>query len=112
MTILATGSLPQKSRRDLGALRVCHLGKYYPPASGGMETHLQTLARAQAELGVKVHVVCVHHDRTSGTVEEWDGGVRLTRVGRWSSLSGLDVCPGLLPVLRGLRRDPPDLLHL
>ena len=30
-------------------LKVCHLGKFYPPASGGIETHLRMVARAQAE---------------------------------------------------------------
>ena len=77
-----------------------------------METHLQTLARAQAELGVEVRVVCVNHEKASGTVEEWDGPVRVTRVARRMSLSGLDVCPGLMSVLWGLAREAPDLLHL
>ena len=77
-----------------------------------METHLQTLARAQAELGAEVRVICVNHEKASGTVEEWDGPVRVTRVARRMSLSGLDVCPGLMPVLWGLAREAPDLLHL
>ncbi len=42
-------------------LRACHLGKYYAPFRGGMETHVRTLARAQAEFGTDVHVVCVNH---------------------------------------------------
>jgi len=111
MTLLATRDQFADALHG-SRLRVCHLGKYYPPGQGGMETHLQTLARAQADLGVKVHVVCVNHARASGTLEEWDGAVRLTRVARWGALSGLDVCPGLLPVLRDLRRDPPELIHL
>ncbi len=94
-------------------LRVCHLGKYYPPAPGGMETHLQTLARAQAALGAKVHVICVNHvGRGTGATEEWDGPVRVTRLSRLVSLSGLDVCPGIPTALRRLRHDPPDLIHL
>src|SRR5579859_5401340 len=35
-------------------LRVCHLAKFYPPAPGGIESHVRTLARAQAELGATV----------------------------------------------------------
>ena len=42
-------------------MRIVHLGKYYPPAPGGIETHVQTLAKAQAELGAKVTVLCVNH---------------------------------------------------
>jgi rhamnosyl/mannosyltransferase len=108
---------------DGGPLRVCHLGKFYPPAPGGVESHVRTLARAQAELGAKVSVVCVNHlDRRgrdvtweplaqTDTVEEWDGPVRVTRLGKWGDLARLDVCPGLPGALRGLR-DEADVLHL
>jgi glycosyltransferase involved in cell wall biosynthesis len=94
------------------SIRVCHLGKYYPPALGGMETHLQTLARGQAELGADVRVVCVNHEYNSRTVEDWDGPIRVTRVGRRASLKGLDLCPDLLGVFSDLCRHPPDVLHL
>src|SRR6476646_740922 len=78
-------------------LRVCHLGKFYAPASGGIETHLQTLAQAQARLGLTVQVLCVNHmdserhDVTwrrlakTATLAERDGDVRLVRIGRWAS---------------------------
>lgn len=105
-------------------LRVVHLGKYYPPSPGGIEQHTQTLARAQAELGAEVRVVVVNHatrdgrdatfDRWAHTpdVEEADGPVRVTRVGRWASVAKLDVAPGLLTALRRVARTRPDVWHL
>jgi hypothetical protein len=51
-------------------LRVGHLGKFYPPASGGMETHLRTLA--QAALGANVHVLCVNHRDGRGRDVTWE----------------------------------------
>jgi rhamnosyl/mannosyltransferase len=104
------------------ALRVCHLAKFYPPARGGIETHVQTLARTQAELGADVHVVCVNHLDRRGrdatwdrftrteTVEELDGPVRLTRVGKLASLARLDVCPDLVAVWGRLRA--ADVVHV
>jgi rhamnosyl/mannosyltransferase len=104
-------------------LRVCHLAKFYPPAPGGIEAHVRTLARAQARLGAEVRVVCVNHQDRHGrdvtweplarteTVEEWDGPVRVTRLGKWANLARLDVCPGLAAVLRRLR-GAADVLHL
>jgi rhamnosyl/mannosyltransferase len=103
-------------------LRICHLGKYYPPASGGIESHLQTLARGQAALGCRVEVVCVNHrDRTgrdvtwnaarTPTIVEADGAVRVTRLGRLASVAKLDLCPGLPRLLAGLR-DSADVIHL
>jgi glycosyltransferase involved in cell wall biosynthesis len=109
---------------EIQPLRICHLGKFYPPATGGMETHVATLARAQAALGAEVRVICVNHlDRhgqdvtwrplaVTPTREEWDGRVRVTRLGRRASLARLDVCLDLPGVLAGLRRSPIDLLHL
>jgi rhamnosyl/mannosyltransferase len=104
-------------------LRVCHLAKFYPPARGGIETHVQTLARTQAELGAEVRVVCVNHRDRNGrdttwdrfsrteTVEERDGPVRLTRVGKCASVARLDVCPDLAPVWRRVRA-AADVVHV
>jgi rhamnosyl/mannosyltransferase len=89
-------------------LRVCHLGKYYPPAPGGIETHTRTLALAQADLGAQVSVLCVNH-RGRPTAVERDGAVEVTRFGRIGSALKLDFCPDLH---RGLRRLDADILHL
>jgi glycosyltransferase involved in cell wall biosynthesis len=105
-------------------MRVCHLGKFYPPACGGIETHLKTLATAQSRQGARVQVVCVNHcDRSgrdvtwerlarTGDIEEWDDSVSLVRLGRLASIARLDVCPGLLSRLRRLTSSDFDLLHL
>jgi rhamnosyl/mannosyltransferase len=109
---------------NVSRLRVCHLGKYYPPASGGIETHVQTLARAQAALGADVRVICVNHADANGADSTWqrfgrtqtiidhDGPVQVLRVGRWATLARLDLCPQLASVLRRLMDDPPHILHL
>lgn len=105
-------------------LRIVHLGKYYPPARGGIETHTQTLVRHQAKLGCDVRVVVVNHADKAGrdvTFEgrcrtpdrvECDGPVRVYRVGRVANLAKLDVTPGLPTILRKLLKDPPDVWHL
>jgi glycosyltransferase involved in cell wall biosynthesis len=105
-------------------LQVCHLGKYYPPAPGGIESHVQTLAHAQAALGANVRVLCVNHVNRRGedltwcrhgrseTVEELDGLVRVTRIGRSASLAKLDICPELRHMLRTLEHSDTDILHL
>jgi rhamnosyl/mannosyltransferase len=104
-------------------LRVCHLAKFYPPAPGGIESHVRTLARAQAALGALVRVLCVNHLDRRGrdvtwarlartpTVEEWDGPVRISRLGKWGNVARLDVCPGLRRALRQLQPET-DVLHL
>ena len=125
-----TSAPPERRGREVAdtevparRLRVCHLAKFYPPARGGIETHTRTLARAQAELGAEVSVVCVNHLDASGrdvtwaplartrTVEEWDGPVRVTRLGKWGNLARLDLCPGLFRTAPRLP-DVADVLHL
>jgi glycosyltransferase involved in cell wall biosynthesis len=46
------------------------------------------------------------------TVEESDGEIRVTRIGRWANVAKLDLVPRLPGVLRQLLRDPPDVWHL
>ena len=89
-------------------IEVCHLGKYYPPAPGGIETNVRILARAQADLGAQVQVFCVNH-RPGPTSDEVDGPVAVRRFGRRARLDKLDVCPGLSAALT---RVEADVLHL
>jgi glycosyltransferase involved in cell wall biosynthesis len=93
---------------DRPATRVCHLGKYYAPAPGGIESHVRTLARAQAELGMRVRVFCINHE-TGPTSVERDGPVDVVRFGRAASAAKLDVCPDLRPALARLET---DIVHL
>jgi rhamnosyl/mannosyltransferase len=104
--------------------RVLHLGKYYPPAPGGVESHVQTLARGQADAGWDVDVLCVNHADTQGrdvtwrrygattTLCETDGRVRITRLGRSAHVARFDVCPHLPGILAELRRTSYDIIHL
>jgi rhamnosyl/mannosyltransferase len=89
-------------------LRICHLGKYYPPAPGGIETHVRTLARAQAELGASVTVFCFQHE-PAPTTREHDDEVEVVRFRRLASVAKLDVSPALC---RALARVRADVIHM
>lgn len=89
-------------------LRICHLSKYYPPAPGGIETHVRTLARAQADVGADVTVFCVNH-ASSRTVAESDGPVEVVRFGRRAAAAKIDYCPGLAAAIAGVEA---DILHM
>ncbi len=105
-------------------LHVVHLGKYYPPSRGGIESHTQTLAYAQAKLGAEVHVLVVNHATPTGTdvtfnrlssttcQDDIDGPIRITRVGRWANVAKLDLSPRLPNILKQFLRCPPDIWHL
>lgn len=104
-------------------MRILHLGKYYPPAPGGIEAHVRTLARAQADLGHEVSVLCVQHadarGRAVGTRQlavtrsqtDDDGPVRVRRLGRVAHLARLDITPGLRGEL-SRRIRTTDIVHL
>lgn len=89
--------------------RVVHLGKYYHPAHGGIETAVRSLARSQAELGCRVRVICLDHERGRPTRVEGDGPVEVVRLRRAASLLKLDHCPDLS---RALEDSGADLVHL
>lgn len=99
--------------------RICHLSKYYPPVPGGIETHIQTLARAQTRLGAKVNVLCVnclnpksHSSFWTTTTKRVDQGVEVTSIRRLGSLGRLDLCPHLLKHLWQSIDQSYDVLHI
>ncbi|MEN1680505.1 MAG: glycosyltransferase [Planctomycetota bacterium] len=103
---VATGEMPG------AGMRVVHLAKYYPPASGGIESHVRTLALSQARLGCQVDVVAVNHRATNGdevTFDHFrrtrsrvdrDAGVRVHRLGRQFTMARFDGVARLVPRLR------------
>jgi glycosyltransferase involved in cell wall biosynthesis len=104
---------------NITKLRICHLAKYYPPNSGGIETHVQTLALAQVKLGAEVTVICVNDVNSKGdtstktkTIEELDEKVRIIRIGRSLSIAKFDLCPEFLKYFTKLAENHFDIVHL
>ncbi|MDH6060042.1 glycosyltransferase [Chrysosporum bergii ANA360D] len=100
-------------------IHIVHLSKYYPPDRGGIETHVQTLARTQAAMGAEVDVICVNRLDQQGklsnktkTVDDEDGDVKVTRIGRVLSLAGFDVCLGLCQTITKFLNQPNTIFHL
>ena len=87
-------------------LSVLHVGKFYPPHSGGMETHLRDLAVRQSKAAeVKVIVANSAPRRESAILE----GVRVTRVARFATIASMPVCPGLVSAIRST---PANIVHI
>ena len=88
------------------ALSVLHVGKFYPPHNGGIETHLRDLAARQAkEVQVKVIVASSGLRQETSLME----GVSVTRVARLATIASMPICPGLISAIRC---SPADLVHI
>ena len=72
--------------------RVLHVGKFYPPVSGGMERVLQLLCERERTV-VDTRVLVANTGRT--TVHDTVDGVPVTRVANLGSVGSVAVCPTL-----------------
>ena len=98
-------------------MKVLHIGKFFPPHRGGMETYLRDLCCVQAaHLDV---TALVHRSEASlfdlSEVYCADGGgnVQIRRTARWFNVGFIPVSPFFLISLeRTLTTVQPDLLHL
>ena len=88
-------------------MEILHLGKYYWPERGGIETATKNLAEIGVDLGHDVS--CVVSGSSRGrTVRERVGEVAVTRQSRWLKLLSAPISPELL----GLRFHGARVLHL
>ena len=94
-----------------------HLGKYFPPDIGGMETYLRDLMVASLAMKTR-SVALVHQSKpwVKSTDEEYqidDERLSITRVASWGRFLFTPISPTFPLALRQLiRRHQPDLLHL
>lgn len=94
--------------------KVLHLGKFYPPIRGGIESFVADLARAQARAGCRDPFVVAHQEtplvRTS---YETVDGVKVCRAAVAAHFVYAPIAPGYLFLLRRvLRRFRPDVIHV
>ncbi len=84
------------------ALRVLHVGKFYPPAPGGMEKMVQLLCEGERP-GVDSQVLVAN--TSARTVREAWRGVPVTRIASFGSIGSVGICPGFPFALAAANRD-------
>jgi glycosyltransferase involved in cell wall biosynthesis len=87
-------------------LRVLHVGKFYAPEKGGMETHLTDLAEYLGE-SLDVEVLVANRFRWSETQNV--KGIPVHRAGSWLTFARTPICPAML---KDLRHHDADIVHL
>ena len=97
------GSAERRTRR------IVHVAARYPPALGGMEQVVQSLARLQHQLGMDVEVVTSNHATNGSRCE--DEPFPVARL-RSADMANTTIMPGLLRRLSPLSRDALIHLHI
>src|SRR2546423_11470637 len=87
-------------------MKVLHVGKYYPPHPGGMETHIKALC---AELKSSVDVEIIVANDSGNTAEELIDGIKVTRLGKAFDLAAAPVCPRMV---RKIRETKAEIVHI
>src|SRR5262245_30090146 len=83
---------PARSGQSMSALRVLHLGKYYAPERGGIETVVETLCRGERPAADTQALVL---NKANRTVEETLNDVPVRRVASIATLGSVSVAPML-----------------
>jgi rhamnosyl/mannosyltransferase len=86
--------------------KILHVGKYYPPHMGGIETHLQALSERLKE-SVDLRVIVANDSATA--LREAVAGVAVVRVGAPLTLFSTPLCPALPSAIRTAEA---DLVHI
>ena len=89
-------------------MRILHVGKYFPPAAGGMERFLGDLVAAQRRQGDDVSVLVHEHREQPAPDPPW-----LMRCPVWLRLLFTPISPAFpLWLSRAIGRFKPQVLHL
>jgi glycosyltransferase involved in cell wall biosynthesis len=98
-------------------MKVLHIGKYFPPYAGGMETYLRDLMVAQQRQGIESSALVHRSDLSlTSTDEMYQAGEQklpVTRAAVWARLLFTPISPTFPWLLNRLIKDKnPNVLHL
>src|SRR5262245_33485931 len=91
----------------MSRLRVLHVGKYYPPARGGIETVVETLCRGECESADSRALVI---SRSGPTTSALVDGVPVVRVASLATVGAVSIAP-MLPFHVARARADVMVLH-
>ena len=94
-------------------LRVLHIGKFFPPASGGIENFLYDLTKYQSLAGLKVSVLAHHHHRITRITRRTNKfGIDIYETPYWKTLMYAPL-PPISPsiLLDVIKKEKPDVIH-
>lgn len=89
-------------------MKILHVGKYYYPYAGGMESVVKDICEGLAEKGHDVTVLCSHEQ--ASTQEEIINGVRIIRLPRTGVVFGQNINPTMAIKLQEIAASF-DLIH-
>jgi glycosyltransferase involved in cell wall biosynthesis len=85
---------------------ITHVGKFYPPHMGGMETHLQALC---GELGRLLNINVIVANDLARHQEGRIDGVKVTRLANLATIRSVPLCPQMPAAIR---TSPGDIVHI
>lgn len=99
-------------------LRVLHIGKYFPPHPGGMETYLRDLMSVQHRQGITVTALVHSSNATLKDrdieIDPLDGtSFHVRLAARWFNVGFIPISPLFwLSAIRTIGRCRPDVIHM
>ena len=101
----------------ISVLKVLHIGKYFPPFSGGLENYMHDAMSALGRCGIESVALVHRHSLSFKTIDEiftaGEEKFRVVRVGRITQLLFTPISPAFPWRMRKLIKSfKPDVLHL
>lgn len=94
-------------------MKVLHIGKYFPPFSGGIENFMGELLPLLVSSGNQIHALVHNHKSTLRVKTEEHQQVKVIRVPSYGRLLYTPVSPGFLYYLqREISTFQPDIIHI
>ncbi|MEE4175629.1 MAG: glycosyltransferase [Xanthomonadales bacterium] len=93
-------------------MKILHIGKYFSPFRGGVETYLLDVMNAQVREGHEVAALVHNHERSLGLERSEMGKATVWRAGTLMTAFFTPISPGFRGALRRLIREfQPDIVH-